>query len=62
MAHGEPKMLSRAKTRNVQRSEVILRIVIGVICVALAFFIPGVLRWILALTGIAFLLTAFFGY
>jgi len=55
-------MLFDAQTRNVQRSEAILRIVIGAICIALAIWIPGILRWILGLTGIAFLITAFFGY
>jgi hypothetical protein len=55
-------MLSGAKTRNVQRGEAVLRMVIGVICLILALFIPGFLRWILGLAGIAFLLTASFGY
>jgi len=55
-------MLFDAKTRNVQRIEAILRIVIGAICIALAIWIPGIPRWILGLAGIAFLLTAFFGH
>jgi hypothetical protein len=55
-------MLIDAKTRNVQRGEAILRMAIGAICIALAMWIPGILRWILGLTGVAFLLTAFFGY
>ena len=62
MVPRELNMLFDAKTRNVQRSEAILRIVIGAICIALAIWIPGILRWILGLTGIAFLITAFFGY
>jgi hypothetical protein len=55
-------MLSNVNTRNVQRGEAILRIIAGAICIALAILIPGVLRWVLGLTGIALLLTAFFGY
>jgi hypothetical protein len=55
-------MLFNAKTRNVERSEAILRMAIGAICIALAIWIPGILRWIFGLTGIAFILTAFFGY
>jgi hypothetical protein len=62
VAHGKLDMLSNVKIRNVQRSEAILRIMAGAICIALAILIPGILRWILGLTGIALLVTAFFGY
>ncbi len=50
------------KTKNVPRGEAILRMVIGAMCVVLAFSIPGTLRWLLCLSGIALLLTVFFGY
>ncbi len=61
-AREKPKMSFEARTRNVQRGEAILRIVIGAICLVLALFVPGSLRWFLGLAGLAFLLTAFFGY
>ncbi len=50
------------KTRNVGRAEAILRSIIGVILVILAFFIEGILRWVVGLIGVVFILTAIFGY
>ena len=47
---------------NVGRGERIFRFVVGVILIALAFFISGVFRWILGLVGLAVILTAIFGY
>ena len=55
-------MFLGAKTRNVRRGEAILRIGAGVLCLVVALFFPGLLRWVLGLAGFAFLLTAFFGY
>jgi len=51
-----------AKTKNVGRAEVILRSIIGVILLIFAFFIEGVLRWLVGLIGVVFILTAIFGY
>ena len=51
-----------AKTKNVRRAEAILRFIIGVILIIFAFFIEGILRWVVGLIGVAFILTAIFGY
>jgi len=50
------------KTKNVRRAEAILRFIIGVILVIFAFFIEGILCWVFGLIGVAFILTAIFGY
>jgi hypothetical protein len=50
------------RIKNVARGEAVSRLVIGVIFVILSFFVSGVFKWILGLTGVAVLLTAFFGY
>ena len=51
-----------AKTKNIRRAEAILRFLIGVILIIFAFSIGGVLHWIVGLIGVAFILTAIFGY
>ena len=50
------------KTKNVGRAEAILRSIIGVILLIFAFFIEGILRWLVGLIGVVFILTAIFGY
>ncbi|MGA2467996.1 MAG: DUF2892 domain-containing protein [Thermodesulfobacteriota bacterium] len=55
-------MESVVKTKNVGRAETILRSIIGVILIISAFFIEGILRWVVGLIGIVFILTALFGY
>jgi len=50
------------KTKNVGRIEVILRSIIGVILIIFSFSIEGVLRWFVGLIGVAFIVTALFGY
>ena len=50
------------KTKNVGRAEAILRSIIGVILLIFPFFIEGILRWVVALIGVVFILTAIFGY
>ena len=47
---------------NVGRGERIVRFVIGVVLVALAFPISGYTGWILGLIGLAIIPTAIFGY
>jgi hypothetical protein len=50
------------KAKNVGKGEGIFRLIIGIILVALGFFISGVLRWILGPIGLVVILTAIFGY
>jgi hypothetical protein len=50
------------KTKNVRGAEAILRSIIGVILIIFALFIEGILRWVVGLIGVAFILTAIFGY
>jgi hypothetical protein len=50
------------KTKNVRRAEAILRSIIGVILIIFAFSIEGIFRWVVGLIGVAFILTAIFGY
>jgi len=51
-----------AKTKNVRAAEAILRFIIGVILIIFALFTEGILRWVVGLIGVAFILTAIFGY
>jgi hypothetical protein len=55
-------MASFVKLRNVGREEGVIRSVIGIIFIGVALFIPGWLRWVLGLIGVALILTATFGY
>ncbi len=48
--------------KNVGKAEAISRSVMGVILILFSFFIEGVLRWAGGLLGLAFILTAIFGY
>jgi len=50
------------KARNVKGAEAILRFIIGIILIILSFSIGGIFRWVTGLIGIAFILTAMFGY
>jgi predicted phage tail protein len=50
------------KAKNVGKREGIFRLIIGIILIALAFFISGVFRWILGPIGLLVILTAVFGY
>ncbi len=47
---------------NVGNGERIFRFVIGAVLIVLAFLIPGLMGWILALIGVAIIPTAVFGY
>jgi hypothetical protein len=58
----EGKMEPAVKTKNVRTAEAILRSIIGVILIIFAFFTEGILRWVTGLVGVAFILTALFGY
>jgi len=58
----EKNMEPVVKTKNVGRAESILRSIIGVILIIFAFFIEGILRWVVGLIGVVFILTAIFGY
>jgi hypothetical protein len=55
-------MESMVKTKNVGRAESILRSIIGIVLIIFAFFIEGILRWVVGLIGVIFILTAIFGY
>ena len=55
-------METMVRTKNVRRAEAILRFIIGIILIIFAFFIEGILSWVIGLIGAAFLLTAIFGY
>ncbi|NWG76640.1 MAG: DUF2892 domain-containing protein [Rubrivivax sp.] len=50
------------KAKNVGKGEGIFRLITGVILITLAFFIPGIFRWILGPIGLVVILTAIFGY
>ena len=50
------------KTKNVRGAEAILRSIMGIILIILAFSIEGVLRWVVGLIGVVFILTVIFGY
>ena len=51
-----------ADGKNVGRAEAISRSIMGVILIIFSFFIEGVLRWAGGLLGLAFIVTALFGY
>jgi hypothetical protein len=55
-------MESVAKVKNVGKGEAIFRFFTGVILIILAFFISGVIRWVIGLVGVGVILTALFGY
>ena len=59
---GAPRMNGGMTVKNVGKGETILRIVLGLLCIGLAFVFSGLLAWILGLVGVALLLTAIFGY
>ena len=59
---GAPRMNLGLTVKNVGKRETILRLVLGLVCIGLAFLFSGLLAWILGLVGVALLLTAFFGY
>jgi hypothetical protein len=50
------------KIKNVGKGEGIFRLIIGVILIILGFFIEGIFRWVVGLMGVAFIVTAIFGY
>jgi len=56
------KMGFVVRMMNVGRGERIFRFIIGVFLIALAFLILGITGLILGLIGVAFILTAIFGY
>jgi hypothetical protein len=51
-----------AKILNVGRGEAILRSIIGVILIILAFLVSGFSRWVFGFIGVLFIITAIFGY
>ncbi len=55
-------MESEVEEKNVGRAEAISRSIMGVILIIASFFIEGVLRWVGGLLGLAFIVTAIFGY
>ncbi len=55
-------MEPEAHEKNVGRAEAISRSVMGVILIVFSFFIDGILRWAGGLLGVAFIVTAIFGY
>jgi hypothetical protein len=59
---GAPRMNLGLTVKNVGKGETILRLVLGLVCIGLAFLFSGLFAWILGLVGVALLLTAFFGY
>jgi len=50
------------KILNVGRGEAILRYIIGVILIILAFLVSGFSRWVFGFIGVLFIITAIFGY
>jgi len=50
------------KAKNVGKGEGIIRLIIGIILITIAFFTSGVFRWILGPIGLIVILTAIFGY
>lgn len=57
-----PWMNAKMAIKNVGKGESILRIVLGLVCIGLAFVFSGLLAWVVGLVGVTLLLTAFFGY
>jgi predicted phage tail protein len=55
-------MVSITKVKNVKRGESVFRIVLGVALIVIAFCASGITGLVLALIGVAFILTAFLGY
>jgi hypothetical protein len=55
-------MRAVAKILNVGRGEAILRSIVGVILIILAFLVSGFSRWVFGLIGVLFIITAIFGY
>ena len=55
-------MVSITKVENVKRGESVFRIVLGVVLIVIAFLVSGVTGLVFGLMGVAFILTAFFGY
>jgi predicted phage tail protein len=55
-------MVSITKVKNVKRGESVFRIVLGVVLIVIAFLVSGVTGLVFSLMGVAFILTAFFGY
>ena len=55
-------MISITKVKNINRGEAVFRIVLGTVLIVVAFLTSGIPGLILGLVGVAFLLTAFFGY
>jgi len=51
-----------AKTRNVRRTEAILRFIIGIFLIIFFLSIEGIFSWVFGLIGVTFILTAIFGY
>ncbi len=58
----EKTMEPVVRTKNVGRVEAILRLLIGIIIIIFAFSIVGILHWVVGFIGVAFILTALFGY
>jgi hypothetical protein len=58
----ERNMEPIVKTKNVAAIEAVLRIIIGGILILFTFFTHGILIWIIGLIGVAFIVTAIFGY
>ncbi len=50
------------KTKNVKGVEAVLRFIIGIVLIIFFFSIEGIFRWVFGLIGVAFILTAIFGY
>jgi hypothetical protein len=50
------------KPKNIGKAEAILRYLIGAGLIIFAYFSEGILRWVFGLIGVAFILTALFGY
>ena len=57
-----PRMNVGIGVKNIGKGETILRIVLGLVCIGLAFVFSGLLAWVVGLVGVTLLLTAFFGY
>ena len=55
-------MFSITKVKNVNKGEAVFRIVLGVVLIVIAFLTSGVAGVVLGPIGLAFILTAFFGY
>ena len=55
-------MVSITKVKNVKRGEAVFRIVLGAVLIVIALLVSGLTGLVLGLSGVAFILTAFFGY